>query len=48
MKKFDNLLVAVWRDESGILSVEYALLLSFMGGAIVLAATLLGGTGEML
>ena len=29
---------ALWRDESGISSVEYALLLAFIGGGIILAA----------
>ena len=29
---------ALWCDESGISSVEYALLLAFIGGGIVLAA----------
>jgi len=42
MCNLDNLFMAVWRDESGISSVEYALLLSFLGGAIVLGATVLG------
>lgn len=37
-----NLLCRLWRDQSGISSVEYALLLAFIGGAIVLAAELLG------
>ncbi len=29
---------ALWRDEGGISSVEYALLLAFIGGGIILAA----------
>ena len=29
---------ALWCDESGISSVEYALLLAFIGGGIILAA----------
>ena len=29
---------ALWRDESGISAVEYALLLAFIGGGIILAA----------
>ena len=29
---------ALWRDESGISSVEYALLLAFIGGGIIIAA----------
>jgi Flp pilus assembly pilin Flp len=31
-------LVRLWKDESGISSVEYALLLSFVAAAIMLAA----------
>ena len=31
-------LLALWRDESGISSVEYALLLAFIGGGIIIAA----------
>lgn len=37
-----SLFKALWQDESGISSVEYALLLAFIGGAIVLSADLLG------
>ncbi len=39
MSKFLNKL---WKDESGISSVEYALLLAFIGGGIIVAAALLG------
>ncbi len=39
MNKF---LTKLWQDESGISSVEYALLLAFIGGAIILAADALG------
>lgn len=35
MNKF---LTKLWKDESGISSVEYALLLAFIGGGIILAA----------
>ncbi len=33
----------LWADESGISSVEYALLLAFIGGGIILAAGELSG-----
>ena len=36
MRKF---LVELWKDESGISSVEYALLLAFIGGGIIRAAS---------
>ncbi len=36
MRKF---LSRLWNDESGISSVEYALLLSFVGAGIIFAAT---------
>jgi Flp pilus assembly pilin Flp len=36
--KVRKLLTAFWADESGISSVEYALLLAFVGGGIILAA----------
>lgn len=39
MRKF---LVELWKDESGISSVEYALLLAFVAGGIILAAGELG------
>ncbi len=35
MNKF---LTKLWQDESGLSSVEYALLLAFIGGGIILAA----------
>jgi Flp pilus assembly pilin Flp len=38
MRKF---LMELWRDESGISSVEYALLLAFVASGIILAADLL-------
>lgn len=38
MRKF---LMELWRDESGISSVEYALLLAFVAAGIILAADLL-------
>lgn len=38
MFKVRKLLTAFWADESGISSVEYALLLAFVGGGIILAA----------
>ena len=39
MRKF---LSHLWNDESGISSVEYALLLSFVAAGIIIAATELG------
>ena len=42
MHKFEKFITDVWQDESGISSVEYALMLAFMGGAIVIGATALG------
>ncbi len=43
MRKF---LVELWKDESGISSVEYALLLAFVAAGIVLAASELGNAVE--
>ncbi len=39
MRKF---LMELWRDESGISAVEYALLLAFVATGIILAAESLG------
>ena len=39
MRKF---LMELWRDESGISAVEYALLLAFVAAGIILAAGELG------
>ncbi len=39
MRKF---MTKLWQDESGISSVEYVLLLSLVGGAIILGASYLG------
>lgn len=46
MNKF---LTKLWKDESGISSVEYALLLAFIGGGIILAADQLASavSGQM-
>lgn len=38
MKSLATMAAAMWKDESGISSVEYALLLAFVAGAIVVAA----------
>ena len=43
MRNFKNLIVSVWRDEGGISSVEYALILGLLGGSIAVAASVLGG-----
>ncbi len=39
MRKF---ITKLWRDESGISSVEYVLLLALIGSAIIIGASLLG------
>ena len=41
MRKTGQFLAKLWNDESGISSVEYALLLSFVAAGIILAADLL-------
>ena len=41
IKTFTNLATAMWQDESGISSVEYALLLAFVAAGIVVAADVL-------
>ena len=38
MKTFANTVIAMWKDESGISSVEYALLLAFVAAGIIVAA----------
>ncbi len=38
MRSIRQLLARLWADESGISSVEYALLLAFVGGGILLGA----------
>ncbi len=38
MRKITTGLLAIWNDESGISSVEYALLLAFVAAGIILAA----------
>ena len=39
MRKTGQFLTKLWRDESGISSVEYALLLAFVAAGIIIAAT---------
>lgn len=39
MRKF---MTELWRDESGISSVEYVLLLALIGSAIIIGASFLG------
>ena len=41
MQKFTKLIYRIWADESGISSVEYALLLAFVAAGIITAADLL-------
>ncbi len=41
MRKNTNIIWRIWNDESGISSVEYALLLAFVAAGIILAADLL-------
>ncbi len=46
MRKF---MTKLWRDESGISSVEYVLLLALVGSAIIVGASFLGQeVGEQL
>lgn len=49
MQNAKTFLVNFWNDESGISAVEYALLLAFVGGAIIVGATALASavSGEM-
>jgi Flp pilus assembly pilin Flp len=49
MKKITTLINDFWNDESGISSVEYALLLAFVAGGIILGAEALSDAvqGEM-
>ncbi len=42
MRSIRPLLTRLWADERGISSVEYAMLLSIIGGAIILGAIMLG------
>ncbi len=46
MKESRRLLAGLWRDESGISSVEYALLLAFIAAGIITAAELLSNAVE--
>ena len=50
MKVANRFISAFWKDESGISSVEYALLLAFVAAGIVAAAAGLGAAvqGEMV
>lgn len=41
IKTLKNFATAMWQDESGISSVEYALLLAFVAAGIVVAADVL-------
>ncbi len=49
MRKTGKILVNIWNDESGISSVEYALLLAFVAAGIILGAEALSTavTNEM-
>ncbi len=49
MHKMKRLLATLWRDQSGISSVEYALLLAFIAAGIIAAASTLSDavTNEM-
>ena len=46
MKNTKRVLAGLWRDESGISSVEYALLLAFIAAGIITAAELLSNAVE--
>ena len=41
-----QILARLWNNESGISSVDYALLLAFVASGIILAANILGTTVE--
>ena len=41
MRKITTFLTEIWNDESGISSVEYALLLAFIAAGIIVAAEVL-------
>ncbi len=49
MRKTGKFLARLWNDESGISSVEYALLLAFVAAGIIVSAELLSNaiSGEM-
>ena len=46
MKKTKRVFAGLWRDERGISSVEYALLLAFIAAGIITAAGLLSNAVE--
>ena len=46
MQKTRRLLAGLWRDQSGISSVEYALLLAFIAAGIIAAAETLSNAVE--
>ena len=46
MRKITTLISKLWSDESGISSVEYALLLAFVAAGIITAAELLSNAVE--
>ncbi len=46
MQKITTMILNLWNDESGIYSVEYALLLAFVAAGIITAAELLSNAVE--
>ena len=46
MQKTTTMILDLWNDESGISSVEYALLLAFVAAGIITAAELLSNAVE--
>jgi Flp pilus assembly pilin Flp len=46
MRRTGKFLTKLWNDESGISSVEYALLLAFVAAGIITAAELLSNAVE--
>ncbi len=46
MQKITTMILNLWTDESGISSVEYALLLAFVAAGIITAAELLSNAVE--
>jgi len=46
MNKFKTALIAFWKDEDGLTTVEYAIAGALVGAAVIAAFTLLGETVE--
>jgi Flp pilus assembly pilin Flp len=46
MKSIANFVAAIWKDESGITSVEYAVLLALGVGGVIIGVEILDGTAQ--